>query len=713
MKTGLIDRRNVLKFLGGSALGTVLSPLPWKVLDDVSIWTQNWSWIPVPPRGETVIRHTSCALCPAGCGVKARCVGAQPISLSGLPGHPTSRGFLCPGGLLGHHLPYSPGRVLQPLRRTAGAKEAARLSPEQAVADLAGILGRLKADPAAGRVAIIDSLPGRSVSLAYRRFAAQFAGGAYVAPSSDLKSSLRVFRGIGGQAYPEIGIDLERARTILSFGADWFEGWGTPGRLTGKRQPDQAARVTQIEPRYSHTAALADAWLPVRPGTEPILALGIASVILRDRLFNPALSPLVNRLNEIADFRDLSVAMRPERSAEICGIDAESVTRVAREIATRLPGLALAGGLFDADEIVAVNLLSLLTGAAGSEGVFVPRRSIPEVDTLPAAGLASPTEISQIPDESIALLIVDTSVLGQSFPSSAISRKLVPQNAAVVSFTSLATGFSDLSHYVLPVPMYLEAFEEIPTPADSPVASLSFSVPFLPAPPAACSPVEWVNRLVQAARLEWESVSVDALAEARIKAVWNSKRGSVYSYPDGASKATADFSSAEELVKAFRSGACWLDSPAEAAKPDFAGSPYLSADTWGRLKGSLNRPIEVSTRSDESSLTLMPFRTSILALGAASPLAGKLTRESDFYPRPGDALISPSTAAQLGLHEGQKAELETSKGRLAVRVRIDETAVPGVAFVPVCGTDDPRDLCDISEDFAWRPTPAKIRRFDV
>ncbi|RPJ87380.1 MAG: hypothetical protein EHM18_01400, partial [Acidobacteria bacterium] len=174
-----IDRRHLLKFMGGSAVGVVLSPLPWKVVDDVSIWTQNWSWIPVPVRGETIFRHTSCALCPAGCGLKVRCIGAQPIALSGLTGHPTSHGFVCPGGLLGHHLPFSSRRVTQPVRLTKGGREAARLSTEQVASDLGGTLARLKADPAAGRFAIIDALPGRSTSLAYRRLASQFPGGAY------------------------------------------------------------------------------------------------------------------------------------------------------------------------------------------------------------------------------------------------------------------------------------------------------------------------------------------------------------------------------------------------------------------------------------------------------------------------------------------------------------------------------------------------------
>ncbi|MBW1898951.1 MAG: hypothetical protein JRI61_07825, partial [Deltaproteobacteria bacterium] len=47
-----IDRRYFLSLGIGAAAGTALSPLPWKSMDDSSIWSQNWPWTPVPPDGE-------------------------------------------------------------------------------------------------------------------------------------------------------------------------------------------------------------------------------------------------------------------------------------------------------------------------------------------------------------------------------------------------------------------------------------------------------------------------------------------------------------------------------------------------------------------------------------------------------------------------------------------------------------------------------------
>jgi len=391
---------------------------------------------------------------------------------------------------------------------------------------------------------------------------------------------------------------------------------------------------------------------------------------------------------------------------------------IAREMGANAHCLALlgagySGGPFGEADELAVNFLNLLTGAVGAQGGIVPRRSLPELEMDGLTGdLVHPMDLSQVPDESIAFLMIDATVPRQAIPAALIERKLVKDNALVVSFSALDVQATGRSHYVLPVPLYLEALEEIPTSSDSPVATLSYSVPLVSAPQAAASAVEWIGRMASASGLDWVPLSADTLNEARIKAVWDCKRGSVYSYADGATKANSEFASAEELVTAFKAGACWLDSPADSVKPDLTKSPYFKPETWGRLKRAVNARIEVRSKPSDDAVLLMPFTTAFLA--TASPLAGKLTHESGLYLRPGEALMSPSTAARLALREGQNAEVETGKGRLRVRIRLDESAVPGTVFVPVSDTDaDPRNLCDIGEDCTWRATPAKLRRLDV
>ncbi|HEY5656368.1 MAG TPA: molybdopterin oxidoreductase, partial [Myxococcota bacterium] len=99
-----ITRRDLFKFVGGAALGIGLTPVPWKMLDDVAIWTQRGHQEPRVPAGEFSVRYTTCTLCPAGCGLRIRCCAGRPVGVTGVPGHPTSRGALCPIGLGVHHL---------------------------------------------------------------------------------------------------------------------------------------------------------------------------------------------------------------------------------------------------------------------------------------------------------------------------------------------------------------------------------------------------------------------------------------------------------------------------------------------------------------------------------------------------------------------------------------------------------------------------------
>ena len=236
-------RRDLFKFVGGSAAGALLTPAPWRLITDSALWSENWPGIPRPLRGEIRARYTNCSLCPAGCAVRARCVGDQPVSLAGVKDHPLSHGALCPWGIAAHHLPYHPARLRQaPVEQAKGAvaDALARRGPNE-------------------RVALIDLRPGRTASWTYRRAMAALANGTYIATSE-----------------PEWGVDLEAARTVLSLGAGLADGWGTPGNVFAARNH---FRLIQADATETRTAAFADVWLPVRAGSESALAAAVAGEI--------------------------------------------------------------------------------------------------------------------------------------------------------------------------------------------------------------------------------------------------------------------------------------------------------------------------------------------------------------------------------------------------------------------------------------------------
>ena len=215
-------------------MGVLFTPAPWRLITDTALWSENWPGIPRPARGEIHAKLTNCGLCAAGCAVRAKCVGEQPVALMG------AHGGLCPFGLTGHHLPYHPERLQQ-----GPAKEAA-----------AAVAGAIAKCGPGERVAVLDLRPGRTASWTYRRAMAALANGVYIAPNP-----------------PAAAVNLGAAKTVLSLGAPLLDGWAAPGNVYAARS---GFRLIQAEAVESRTAVLADAWLPIRPESEWALAAAIA-----------------------------------------------------------------------------------------------------------------------------------------------------------------------------------------------------------------------------------------------------------------------------------------------------------------------------------------------------------------------------------------------------------------------------------------------------
>ena len=115
----MLDRRNILKFLLAGAAGTLLTPLPWKLLDDSAVWTQNWPWIAQGRPGRVGFARTSSKLCPSAAGMRVQLIDGRPIRLLPDPEHPLSLGGISALALAETQLLYSPARVRAPLLRGA------------------------------------------------------------------------------------------------------------------------------------------------------------------------------------------------------------------------------------------------------------------------------------------------------------------------------------------------------------------------------------------------------------------------------------------------------------------------------------------------------------------------------------------------------------------------------------------------------------------
>ncbi|HWC74934.1 MAG TPA: molybdopterin-dependent oxidoreductase [Gemmatimonadales bacterium] len=363
--TDAMNRRRFLKVLGVTSAGAAavsacgIGPEPTERL--IPYLVQPEDQIP----GKATYYATTCRECAAGCGVVARVREGRAVKLEGNPESPINRGRLCARGQAALQGLYNPDRVPHPMVRNAnGTFEAI---------DWDGAIQRLgaKVGEARGKIAFVtgtevstfgDLLDDWLKGVGGRRYS-------YEAFNFDaLRAGNRMT--FGTTAVPTY--DFAHARYLLSFGADFLDTWLSPVEFQNGfteahafdgGRPAGMAKFVFVGPRLSLTGMNADEWIAARPGTEGILALAMAEVIVSQHLTRVPAD--ANRLV------GLLAGYAPRAVANTIGIDQDTIVRLAREFARSGGGLAVAGGMATqyangAEIVAAVNILNYVAGAVGS-----------------------------------------------------------------------------------------------------------------------------------------------------------------------------------------------------------------------------------------------------------------------------------------------------------------------------------------------------------
>ncbi|HWS15218.1 MAG TPA: molybdopterin-dependent oxidoreductase, partial [Candidatus Methylomirabilis sp.] len=372
----MLDRRQFLKLGGATAFATLFGgcdQVQRKLIPFV-----------IPPEnhvlGEALWYASLCGQCPAGCGVVVRVSEGRAKKIEGNPLHPVNRGKLCARGQAALQALYHPERLSQPMK-LSGARGSGTYQPvswEEALSLLMGQLKKVKAEAPSSLLMLTEPLRGHA-GLVAGRFMKAFGSPNRVAwapfGADAMLSAHEAVYGI--RDLPEH--DLASTRYLLSFSGDFLETGispvhyaGTYGRMRGDRETIRG-KVVHFGPRLSMTAASADLFLPCAPGAEGFVALGIAHVMVRDRL-TPRAAAAGNLLRELS-------AWSPKNVEKRTGVHAHDVEAVAEEFARNQPGLAIAGtaagscsnGVF---QCAAVALLNVLAGNVGRPGgVSFPDRA--------------------------------------------------------------------------------------------------------------------------------------------------------------------------------------------------------------------------------------------------------------------------------------------------------------------------------------------------
>lgn len=382
-----LDRRGFIKLAVGAAAGIGLTPLPWKLTDDIAIWTQNWFWVPRLIRyPDLTYARTVCTLCEGGCGIKVRLVNEkQAIKVEGSETAPVNQGKVCPIGAVGPQYQYSLARFQSPLRRIGarGSGAFAKITWAEAFREVGSKLAELRQKGQAHTLAMVS---GRGNNMA-RVMAERFMRG-YGSPNLVSMPSLGQARDFAENAQfgrkNSVGYDLENSKYILSFGTGLIEGWGSPVRSIqafSSWQSDQGTKLVQVDTRASLTASKADEWVAVAPGTEAALALGLANVIIKSGLYDRKF--VAEHSFGFDEFAALAAKdYTPTKVSTLTGVPRRTVIKLAHEFAGKKQAVAIAGkGRGDIPtpvyEIMAVQALNALVGNINQPGGVIVRKDLP------------------------------------------------------------------------------------------------------------------------------------------------------------------------------------------------------------------------------------------------------------------------------------------------------------------------------------------------
>jgi len=280
-----------------------------------------------------------CPLCEATCGLEIRTRGREVIGIRGDDDDVFSRGFICPKAYALKELDADPDRLRAPLVRRNGTLEPATW--DEAFTEIERRLGAVIRER--GRDAVAVYLGNPSVhSLALSLYGAVFvrALGTKNVFSASTVDQMPKQVAVGlmfGTMLSTPVPDLDRTDYLLMLGANPFVSNGSlmtapdvPGRLRAIRQ--RGGRVVVVDPRRTRTATEASEHHFIRPGTDAYFLFAIVHTLFAEGLVR--LGRMAEHTVGVERVEALARPFAPEVVARRCGIDAATIRRLARELAT-------------------------------------------------------------------------------------------------------------------------------------------------------------------------------------------------------------------------------------------------------------------------------------------------------------------------------------------------------------------------------------------
>ena len=433
-----IDRRSVIGLLAGGAAGTLATPILWKSIDDISIWSQNWPWIPrIPGYGEMETQLSVSKLDSANAAVQVLTVDGVPVQVYGDKEHPSSKGGISPLAASETQLLYSPSRVKSPMKKDGDTHTA--ISWDEALQMLADKLKEAGPDMAA-----VSGDEYGTAGEVFAGLAGRLGGKFYYMPSEGV-DAVRATKAMGLKG--QIGYEPEKADLILAVGADVFQSHGSylaaAAAFNNARPAGMRPRMKAIAavPAQCCSGAVADEFIPLAPGQEAAFLLELAAALAAKGAKLPG-NPQPLK------------AVKP----------GETATALADKLLAARKPLVIAGGASGAGGGQA----AIMLGAAINAALGAPMTAIPVAPSV-VSGVKPKTDLVQadlVADLAKGLapkvLLVHDANPAYALPGAAAQN--VGKAGFVVSFSSFMDETAAMADLILPDSRPMEKFDDVFSP---------------------------------------------------------------------------------------------------------------------------------------------------------------------------------------------------------------------------------------------------------
>ena len=675
------------------------------------------------------VSFRTCPLCEATCGLAIEHEDGAVVKVRADAEDVFSRGFMCPKGVALKALHEDPDRVRVPLIKEHGTfRQASNDEAFGLIAErLVPLLDRHGRDacavylgnPSVHNLGFLTHIRAMLHALGSRNV---FSGSTLDQYPKQLSSALM----FGSHLSVPVP-DLDRTDFLLMLGANPAASNGSlmtapnmRGRLRAIRE--RGGKVVVIDPRRTRSAADADEHLFVRPGTDPLLLMALVNTIFADGLEQP-----VEHLNGLEQVRDLSLEFNPDRVARAPGIEAQTIRRLARELATA-PSAAVYGRLgttaqpFGAVCSWLIDVLNAITGnldqpggamfatpVAGApntrgepgrgSGVAVGRwhsrvRGLGEIfGELPAACMAE--EIDTPGPGQVRALITIAGNPARSVPNSGRLEAALESLELMVSIDPYINETTRHADVIIPVPSPLErSHYDVMLYAWAVRNVANYSPPALPKPDGMLDEWQIYLRVGAIAAGHGADADIDALdsaiaAGAVAKAVADS-RGPLHGRdPDEVLGELAPRGPERLLDLALRTGPRRLTLAALEAQPhglDFGPLVPRLPEVLRTPSGMIElAPGMLTADVERLRAALDAHQNGTMVLIGRRDLRSNNSWMHNFEllvsgPERCTVLVHPDDAERLGL--GPRAKVSTATGSIELPVQVTDEIMPGVVSIP-------------------------------